>query len=683
MVFFTILGGNPKVRSNLLSVTLSGLGAGLIMASSGCAPAMIVEEVAPSQMPAASASQPSVPAPRVAQAPSPAQQEKLPQPTIKETALEVQPFRLQELSVLEENGQTTLRIKFSAPVAQYRHFSLTQPSRIVLDIFGDAKRQAQVENFRVETHWLSLLRVTSGEGYLRLVMEIAAASVPAYVAEPDNGGLKVLIGPVNPQLTGRKELQLVQGGKRVDVSVVEAKPVAPSAGAQVPEAKAEAVAKPAVGEDKKYTGQRISLDFKDADIKNVFRLLAEVSGRNLVVTGDVQRRVTLRLVDVPWDQALELLIDTNGLGKEEIGNVIRISSTEQLRRESDARAGVQKAKENEQPLETSYLSVNYATVKELLDKVKPALTPRGTLVADDRSNTIIVRDIRKGIEGANEIVSRLDTRTPQVQIESNLIETTPSFARALGFQLAFDAPIHDNTVANRSVQLRAPFPAGAPAAGLAPFFNVIQNRLGAFRNVTATLSAAESEGNIKIISRPSIVTLNNVPSTIQSLRILRITLPSGTSSTAVGTGAAAGVTVATERINVGITLTVKPQVSSDGFVLMNISVKSSSIATNTLGGTVVPFDELSREALSNVLVRDGETIVIGGIMKDTASTSESGIPFLKDIPIFGWFFKNARWQKDFEELMVFITPRIISGASENLPTAEQLWRQQLKTTEGN
>jgi len=116
---------------------------------------------------------------------------------------------------------------------------------------------------------------------------------------------------------------------------------------------------------------------------------------------------------------------------------------------------------------------------------------------------------------------------------------------------------------------------------------------------------------------------------------------------------------------------------------MNISVKSSSIATNTLGGTVVPFDELSREALSNVLVRDGETIVIGGIMKDTASTSESGIPFLKDIPIFGWFFKNARWQKDFEELMVFITPRIISGASENLPTAEQLWRQQLKTTEGN
>ncbi|OGQ49941.1 MAG: hypothetical protein A3I10_01480 [Deltaproteobacteria bacterium RIFCSPLOWO2_02_FULL_57_26] len=138
-------------------------------------------------------------------------------------------------------------------------------------------------------------------------------------------------------------------------------------------------------------------------------------------------------------------------------------------------------------------------------------------------------------------------------------------------------------------------------------------------------------------------------------------------------------------MNVGIILTVTPQVSSDGFVLMKINVKSSSIAESaTVSGSsaVLPFDELSREATANVLVRDGETIVIGGIMKDTGSTSESGIPFLKDIPVLGWLFKNARWQKDFEELMVFITPRIVSGGSENLPSAEQLWRQQLRTTEG-
>jgi len=193
------------------------------------------------------------------------------------------------------------------------------------------------------------------------------------------------------------------------------------------------------------------------------------------------------------------------------------------------------------------------------------------------------------------------------------------------------------------------------------------------------LSAAEQEGNIKIISRPSVVTLNNVASTIQSLRILRVILPSST-NIASGSGAAAGSAVATESIKVGIVLTVTPQVSSDGFVLMNINVKSSSLGTQS-AGSVVP-DELSREAISNVLVRDGETIVIGGIMKDTSSTSESGIPYLKDIPLFGWLFKNIRWQKDFEELMVFITPRIIAGGSENLPNAEQLWREQMKKTTG-
>lgn len=673
MVSFFEPRASQKAFVNFSAAALIGLGATVLTGISGCATALSVEEEAPSRAQPTTAPPAEAPAPRMAQPPAPAQPEKLPRPTIKETTLEEQPFRVTELAVLEERGQTVLRVKFSAPVTQYRHFSLTQPSRIVLDIFGDAKRQARVETFRAETHWLSTLRLSSGEGYLRVVLEIAAASVPAYMIEPEDGGLKAIIGPANPQLTAKKDLQLVRGGKRVDVSVAEAKPSVPEAKAKAPEARPEAAAKVAE-EEKKYTGQRISLDFKDADIKNVFRLLAEVSGDNIIVTDDVVRKVTVRLVDVPWDQALDLLMRTNGLDKEKVGNVVRISTEARLKTESDQRASRKKAKEGEEDLETAYLSVNYAKVKDLLDKIKPALTGRGTLAADERSNTIIVRDIRKGIEEANAVVSRLDIRTAQVQIESNLIETTPTFARALGMEFNFD----------RSALIRSSFPAGSPA-GSTPFFSVLQDKLGALQNLQFKLSAAEKDGNIRIISRPSVVTLNNVASTIQSLRILRITLPTGTSSTAVGTGASAGTTVATERVNVGITLTVTPQVSADGFILMNITVKSSSIAESaTVSGSsaVLPFDELSREAIANVLVRDGETVVIGGIMKDTGSTSESGIPFLKDIPLFGWLFKNARWQKDFEELMVFITPRIVSGGSENLPTAEQLWRQQYKATEG-
>ncbi|MFQ5903962.1 MAG: type IV pilus secretin PilQ [Candidatus Binatia bacterium] len=594
---------------------------------------------------------------------------------IKGAAPEEQPFKLQELSLHEGRGQTTLRMKFSNPVTQYRHFPLIQPARVVLDIFGETKRLAQVENFYVNTHWVGTLRLSSSEGYLRVVIEIAAAAVPAYVIEPENGGLKVIVGPVDPKATAKKEMHLVQGGRRSDVQVAKAKPAAPGAVSPAPTSQAAPTA------EKEYTGQRISLDFKDADIRNVFRLLAEVSWLNIVVTDDVKKKVTVRLVDVPWDQALDLLIGTNGLGKERVGNVIRISTAGTLKAEKDALAAAKKAEENLEPLQTAYLSVNYAKVTDLVAKIKPALSSRGVIVPDDRSNTILVRDIKKGIDEANAVVSRLDIRTSQVLIESNLIETTPSFARALGLQLSFDAPIHDNTVADRSIQVRSPFSAGAPAAGLDPFFSVIQNRVGAFRNVNAILSTAESEGNVKIISRPSIVTLNNVPSTIQSLRIIRITLPSST-NIASGSGAAAGAAVATERVNIGITLTVTPQVSADGFILMNINVKSSSIAANTLGGSVIPFDEVSREAIANILVRDGETVVIGGIMKDTSTTEESGIPYLKDIPVLGWLFRNVRWQKDFEELMVFITPRIIAAGSEDLPSAEELWREQMKKTEG-
>ena len=687
---------NRQFFSNLPTLALVCIGAGLAPGVFGCT--VGIEEERVTQVPTVSEVQPQAPA-----------QEKSPQPlapiketTIKEATLEEQPFKLQELSVREEHGQTTIRFRFSNPASQYRHFSLTQPSRIVLDIFGETKRLARVESFRVDTNWVGALRLSSSEGYLRMVMEIAAATVPPYVIEPESGGLKVIIGPLDPKATAKKELQLIQGGKRTDINikVAETKPAvsetAPTAPVAPETAPTAPIPETPPTAEKKYTGQRISLDFKDADIKNVFRLLAEVSGLNIIVTDDVVKKVTVRLVDVPWDQALALLIDTNGLGKEQMGNVVRISSAAQLKEEKEALKAAKDAEDNLEPLQTAYLSINYAKVKDLVEKIKPSLTPRGVIVADERSSTIIVRDIKLGIDEATTIVSRLDTRTPQVLIESNLIETTPTFARSLGFEL--DVVGLANRDPSRFTAFSSRSPAGSPFSGAAqpevppvpiPFaglrFGTFLERAGVLRNLSAFLTAAETEGNIRIISRPSVVTLNNVPSTISSLRILRITLPAST-NVASGSGSAAGATIATEKITVGILLSVTPQISSDGFILMNISVKSSSIADNPTvsdgTGGVVPFDELTREAISNVLVRDGETIVIGGIMKDSRQNSQSGVPYLKDIPVLGWLFQNIRWQKDFEELVVFITPRIIAGGSENLPSAEQLWRDRMKKTEG-
>jgi type IV pilus assembly protein PilQ len=582
---------------------------------------------------------------------------------------------MQELAVREEGGQTILTIKLSKGISQYRHFPMPQPSRIMLDVFNDA-HPAEPESFRIGTHLVSYLKLSSGEGYSRMTLDIVSGSLPPYLVTPEDGGVKMVIGSADPKIATKRSFDLVKAGKPVDQR-------ASHMGTSVLAAEAGG---PARGE-KNYTGQKLSLDFKDADIKNVFRLLAEVSGLNIVVTNDVNRKVTLRLVDVPWDQALDLLIDTNGLGKEQIGNVVRISTATQLKTERDALAAAKKAEETLEPLHTVYFNLNYAKVKDIEPKVKTLLSKRAdvSLVSDERSNTLMVRDIRKAVDDASALITKLDTRTPQILIESNLIETTPSFSRSLGAEI--------DLVSGRFIS-SSRFLAGNPYSGspntVAPPFPVPASgfKFGFLAaNMNAFLTAAENEGNIKIISRPSVMTLNNVASSIRSERILRISLPSST-NIATGSGSsAAGAAVATEKIPVGINLTVTPQVSSDGFVLLNINVKSSSIANSPTVSSgaagVIPFDELNREAVANVLVKDGETIVIGGILKDTRQEAESGTPFFKEIPILGWLFKNHRWQKDFEELMVFITPRIADAGSSNLPTAEQLWRDQMRKTDAS
>lgn len=590
-----------------------------------------------------------------------------------------EPLKIEELSVREELGQTIVSVRFSQAVTQYRHFPLPQPARVVIDIPTEKKRVSLSETFRLDTHWVGTLRVISNESQLRLVAEIAAANVPVYVISPEDGGLKITVGGVNSAATGKKDLMLVKGGVRADVR---------SAGTPALTATQRTgftTRRDAPGDTtQKYSGQKISLEFKDADIKNVFRLLAEVSGRNIMVTDDVNRKVTVRLVEIPWDQAMDLIIDTNGLGKEEIGNVIRVSTAARLKAERDSLAAATKSQENLEPLQTAYLTLNYAKVvkgptdsstdKDLVERVKVLLTPRGKVEADQRTNTLIVRDIKSSIEDVQNLLGRLDTRTPQVLIESNLIETTPTFSRALGIQME---TLFNKGHVRSSTRFRAEQPYNDAALtffeNTTPLFTPASGFSFAYlgSRVAALLSAAEAEGNVKIISRPSVVTLNNVESQIESANIVRIR----TSAATVGEAGAL------REIRAGITLKVTPQVSADGFVLLNITAKSSTL---DFGRTVdgIP-QENTREAKANVLVRDGETVVIGGIMKDTSADSETGIPYLRNIPVFGWLFKRSSWQKDFEELVVFITPRILAAGSENLPLAEQIWRDQLKQTGGS
>ena len=464
-----------------------------------------------------------------------------------------------------------------------------------------------------------------------------------------------------------------------------------------------------------FAGERISLDFKDADIQNVLRVLADVSNMNIIATDDVKGKVTLHLAEVPWDQALDLVLRTNRLEASQEGNVVRISTVARLKEERQALRAAEDAQTELEPLRIAYERVNYARADEaFIDKVKGVLTDRGSVTFDDRTNTIIIRDIQAGIGDAEHLIRELDVQSPQVLIEANIVEATEDFARGLGVQWGYRYSGGPQTGTPTGVNFPGSIGVGGsglgvglapgtgtgagPAATAVPFLadfpvpsgfgsgfgpgagSALDLALGSLdgsSTLVARLTALEEEGKGKVISRPRVITMNNVAATIQSLTILRVKLPSTGTVINTGTGGAAGTaSTATEKINTGITLVVTPQVSADGFVLMNIYAKSSlPDFSRTVEG--IPT-EIAREANSNVLIKNGETVVLGGIFRHTADDRESGIPFLRSIPALGWLFKRSLENNRQEELLVFLTPKIVDPGSAGLPPADRLWQERSK-----
>ncbi|MBP1686605.1 MAG: pilQ [Deltaproteobacteria bacterium] len=462
-----------------------------------------------------------------------------------------------------------------------------------------------------------------------------------------------------------------------------------------------------------YHGQHVSLDFKDADVHNVLRLLAEVSKLNIVATDDVRGKVTLRLFDVPWDQALDIVLQVLNLESEQEGNVIRISTVKRLREEREELQRAQEAARAVEPLHVEYLKVNYAKATKLAEIISGAarsgttgsrqgtrsaeaetgiLTTRGSVFVDEFSNTLIVRDIQRGIDNSRELVRRLDVQTPQVLIESNIVEATTDFARDLGVQWGYRYLAGPNTgnptgvnfpgrigfggsglgTGTGGVPFIADFPAASAVTGAGTALDLALGSIDGSQALDIRLSALESEGKGRVISRPRVVTLNNVAATIKSLTILRVKLPSTGTVINTGAGGAAGsASTATEKIETGIILIVTPQVSSDGFVMLDMFAKSSQADfTHTVDD--IPT-EISREANSHILIKDGQTVVLGGIYRDVMADSSSGIPYFRDIPGIGWLFRTNTKADRREDLLVFLTPRIMSGPHQGLPTAEELW----------
>jgi type IV pilus assembly protein PilQ len=431
-----------------------------------------------------------------------------------------------------------------------------------------------------------------------------------------------------------------------------------------------------LAEQPKYTGRLISLDLQDTDIDNALRIIAEVSNLNIIASEDVTGKVTLRLIDVPWDQALDVILKTNGLDKVQEGNVIRIAPVEKLRQEREALKQAQQAEEELEPLTVRYIRVSYAKASELKALIDSVLSERGSVTYDERTNQLIVKDIRKGIRNVAELVAKLDLRTPQVLLETQIVEASRSLLRELGSQLGFQylrTPETGNATGYNfpnSVEIgggnggyASSFPAAiSGTAGSA--VNFLFGSSDGTKNLETTISALEQEGRVRIVSRPAVATTNNKQAIIKSVEKIRVKTPSGGSTIQVGSGsnAGAGSGVATETIEVGITLTVTPQASPDYYVLLDVDAKSSTFGSQTVDG--IP-SEIERSANSTVLVSSGQTFAMGGIYKLTDRDTVDGVPFLKDVPFVGHLFRRTNTRKSDEELIFFITPRIVEGSFDD------------------
>lgn len=586
--------------------------------------------------------------------------------------------------------------------ASFQDFVLQNPQRLIIDLKGITNEYAD-ESLTVEDGGVHRVRVAqyqmTPEAITRVVFDLSGEAT--YRIEPAGSALAVVLGssaavaavlpaaePLSaPEAAAAPELvELAPADEApetvaVDTTALDQALALPSdvelfetanaslqgdAGiAQRGDVPQSFESKTIGGGEKPYNGKPLSLDFKDADIKDIFRFISDFSGLNVVLDPTVSGKITIKLTEVPWDQALDIILKNNGLGMVYENNVIRIATTQKLATEEANRRRLAEEKELAVPLKTITRALSYSKAADLQKILQKIMSKRGEVLVDRRTNTLIVSDVPDRFDIITNLIDTLDAPTPQVNIETRIVETTRDFTRDLGIQWGFrglsDA-VHGNTtnlifpnnadVAGDVV----PNDIGIPPSSLRGYAvnlpsNQINSGIGlSFGNVLDTfrldiaLSAFEREGKGRVISAPKVTTQNNEDAEIKSGKQIPITT-------------IANNTVTTIFVDALLSLKVKPQITAEGTVIMDVTVdKSQPDFANLVLGTP-PIDK--RQAKTSVLVRDGGTTVIGGIFQVTDQNAQSRTPFLSRIPVLGNLFKNKTTTRLNNELLIFVTPRIV------------------------
>jgi type IV pilus assembly protein PilQ len=425
-----------------------------------------------------------------------------------------------------------------------------------------------------------------------------------------------------------------------------------------------------------YTGEPISVNLKDVDLKDFFRLIHEISGLNIVLDPTISGSLTLVLDDVPWDQALDIVLKNNGLDRQLDGNVLRIATIQTLRTEAEARRHQVEAQVLAADKVTFTRFLSYAHAKDVLNTVKRLLSPRGDVMVDDRTNGLIISDIPSVIPPIDALLTRLDRKTQQVEIDARVVAATRSFARDIGTQLALGwgnsatavggaaSGTNTNTVGYYyppayatvpGIQGTTTAPTSTTAATI-PFFSNLAAaaptsglsliNLGHSYRVDAILTAAESRGLLKVLSRPRVITQNNIQAVVKQGQRVPITTY----------GQLGGPPTAT-YVEAVLRLTVTPQITAENTVFLSVDIENTTPDyTNQIQGNPV---FLTEQTTTQVLVTNGGTVVIGGVLQAQNSLNIQQVPLLGSLPILGNLFKRRNVSTSTQELIFFIMPRIV------------------------
>lgn len=610
---------------------------------------------------------------------------------------------IRSVEVSAKAGQAKVEIHGNGQL-RYETQRLESPDRLVLD-FADTRlagkarevksaiepvRGVRLGQFKpdvsrvvIDLTAVAAYAINPGADSIEVVFASSVASAPP---EPLKAATKLAVTPMrpnqpralhragySPESSGpAPEMPLVANAAMTlpanltQPSAALARPSAPK-GEPAPAAAAPTPRATSAKPQGPYGGEPISVNFKDIDLKDFFRLIHEISGLNVVVDPTVSGKVTIVLDEVPWDQALDIVLRNNSLDKQLEGNVLRIATKATLKREAEERRDLAKAEAEAVPKETITRTLSYAKASAVRDTLRRFLSPRGEVLADERSNTLVINDIPTVFPTINTLLDQLDRKGQQVEIEARVVSATRTFAREIGTQFGFattglggrnvfggligqTSPIETGLLlplpplvasGTNQIPLISNLGVGAPTSG-ASFAHRSPNFALDF-----IISAAEAKGVGKLLSRPKVITQNNEPAVVKQ-------------GTKIPIQTVINNTITVQFIDAVLKLEVTPQITAEGTIFMDILVENTAIDEGIPRIQNIPA-LTTQSAETKVLIGDGGTVVVGGIIISSQRTDIAQVPLLGSIPIIGHLFKRTAVSSSSQELLFFVTPRIVAN----------------------